>query len=273
MRFISRLIAIISVVSILYYLIVVKFMGFPEGAGTFGDTFGGLNVIFTGAVLIISFYTLYKSESEGREQLKKQEIEMLLSEINKAHEKFDSENVNARFIEKCRVFPTIYQNLKRMNGPHSEEPWDHKTMKQKYVAKEVDTLIKNDYPEYFNYMTLIGYLIKRINNLKDYRARFVYKAIMATHFDLEKQMAIALFTLYYSNMENKKILEDLIQSNSLFTHSFILYLKNTKSRFKDLKQCEMVLETIVYEDLTSMLPDIAFQSEFNYPHSSFLNLL
>ena len=59
----------------LYFRYVTYFFGYPDGAGTYGDMFGALNVIFTGLVLLLTVNSFFQSQKRELELKMKDETE------------------------------------------------------------------------------------------------------------------------------------------------------------------------------------------------------
>lgn len=216
---------------ILAYALIIWWIKPPKSAGEFGDMFGGLNVILTALVFLLTAFSLYRNEDlilENRNTTKNQatiqEIAMLLDRIKQLHADDEMNNdINRMKSRISDCFETMFVKA------NNDLPLDmtlqesfQRIIRDKEEKANKDVIgIFNRFPIYLEYVHLVRYTVEKLNQLEDHSANAAYSLILLTEFKQVHRNMLLIYALFYEFAPGSNLGDTCVFIDELYKRNFI----------------------------------------------------
>jgi hypothetical protein len=260
--FVGGPILILGLAVVYYFVITCSFPDDTLSAGTFGDSFGALNAIFSGCAFALLIYTAYLQRIELK--LQRQDNALTREEFNKQSIEFESQNRLLKFDSSNRLFFELINNLvttiKSLSIVHSDF-----TQKERVYGNEAIGRILQDFTERIGARSILQPLTNDNGREILENAYFdFYKKCMNIIYPINMQVKTILIFVNINFNENKGFYYDVLKSILTDRAGVLLFydwsLKHIEN--KNLAEESLLFDYLSDDDLTYSRSELNYVNEY-----------
>ncbi|GIP22565.1 hypothetical protein [Paenibacillus sp. J22TS3] len=184
---------------VIYGILAYSFFGDWGSSGTFGDTFGALNVLFTAFVLLVSIATIYFTIQSSNEAGFDRQFSQFMSRIEKIQQSGSHESALNVVIDAAYMYFT-----------HEEEETE--------PDEEYDEFLLGAAYWFIPYINLVSTTLELMTKHADTMEIRGYEAAFRTYFSDNELKAIATYSILSKQVEAASLCKNIDRVDLLRNH-------------------------------------------------------